>query len=66
MSARLQILQTTRRMLGKRLGDQLIKAVIFDQFVVEPTESAILATVKDLGQRRVGVLLAVPIENDDE
>ncbi|XP_060112709.1 hydroxyproline dehydrogenase [Heteronotia binoei] len=58
------LLSVSRRVLGRRLWDGLLRLTFYGQFVAGETPEEIKATLQRLQQLKVRPLLAVPIEED--
>ncbi|KAL8176867.1 UNVERIFIED_CONTAM: hypothetical protein K2H54_039583 [Gekko kuhli] len=59
-----RLLSVSRRVLGRRLWDGLLRLTFYGQFVAGETPEEIKATLQRLRQLKVRPLLAVPIEED--
>ncbi|XP_054848312.1 hydroxyproline dehydrogenase isoform X2 [Eublepharis macularius] len=58
------LLSISRRVLGRRLWDSLLRLTLYGQFVAGETPEEIKGTLHRLQQFKVRPLLAVPIEED--
>lgn len=59
-----KLLSVSRRVLGRRVSDTLLRLTLYGQFVAGETPEEIRATLQRLQQLKVRPLLAVPIEED--